>query len=190
MRTLLSKLEGNYKINEFKHTDLKYVKNVIPNFENLRKFTIIRNPWDRLHSFYYYIKQQFLNLKETDTRNKEIQCWYQDSYNETTQMSFNEWILNTKFYHYLEKKFQCIPITVNKKSQLDYISEDNKLLIPKEHIFKYEELDTVFEFLKIKNSLEHKNRTVRPDYRSEYSNKSKKHIQIYFREIKEFEYKF
>ena len=72
---------GSVRIQPSKHADIYEIKRKFKNsYNNYRKFTIIRNPYDKMVSWYFYLKR---NLGE----NHNI-------------IEFNEWIKNpSKFWH-------------------------------------------------------------------------------------------
>ena len=69
------------KIQPNKHADIHEIKTKFKNsYNNYRKFTVIRNPYDKMISWYFYLKK---NLGE----NYDI-------------IEFNDWIINPlKFWH-------------------------------------------------------------------------------------------
>ena len=91
---------GSFKIQPNKHADIHEVKlkfKII--YDNYRKFTIIRNPYDKMVSWYFYLKR---NLGE--------------NYN---IIEFNKWIKDpAKFWHaddpvsYLKPQFEWVDNTV------------------------------------------------------------------------------
>jgi len=89
------------RIQPSKHADIYEIKTKFKNsYNNYRKFTIIRNPYDKMVSWYFYLKR---NLGT--------------NYN---IIEFNEWIKNpSKFWHvddpisYLKPQFKWIDSTVD-----------------------------------------------------------------------------
>ena len=90
----------SFRIQPTKHADIHEIKRKFKNsYNNYKKFTIIRNPYDKMVSWYFYLKR---NLGE--------------NYN---VIEFNEWIKDTsKFWHvndpvsYLKPQFEWIDNTV------------------------------------------------------------------------------
>ena len=91
---------GSVRIQPDKHADIHEIKTKFKNsYNNYKKFTIIRNPYDKMVSWYFYLKK---NLGE--------------NYN---VIEFNEWIKDpSKFWHaddpvgYLKPQFEWIDDTV------------------------------------------------------------------------------
>ena len=81
--TAIESLFGNnyFKIQPDKHADIHEIKILFPEvYKSYRKFTIIRNPYDKMVSWYFYLKR---NLGE----NHEV-------------LKFNEWIKDpSQFWH-------------------------------------------------------------------------------------------
>ena len=71
---------NSFKIQPYKHADIYEIKNKFPEiYDSYRKFTIIRNPYDKMVSWYFYLKK---NLGDYDV------------------IEFNEWIKDpSKFWH-------------------------------------------------------------------------------------------
>ena len=74
-------VNGSVRIQPEKHADIYEIKKKFKNsYNNYRKFTIIRNPYDKMVSWYFYLKR---NLGE----NHNV-------------IEFNEWIKDpSKFWH-------------------------------------------------------------------------------------------
>ena len=72
---------SSFRIQPNKHADIYEIKRKFKNsYKNYRKFTIIRNPYDKMVSWYFYLKR---NLNS----NTEV-------------LDFNDWILDpTKLWH-------------------------------------------------------------------------------------------
>ena len=115
---------GSVRIQPSKHADIYEIKARFKNsYNNYRKFTIIRNPYDKMVSWYFYLKR---NLGE--------------DYN---IVDFNEWIKNpSSFWHaddpisYLKPQCDWIDNTVetikfeNLNEELnEFFKEDIKLPI-------------------------------------------------------------
>ena len=91
---------GSVRIQPNKHADIYEIKRKFKNsYNNYRKFTIIRNPYDKMVSWYFYLKR---NLGE--------------NYN---IVKFNEWIKNpSKLWHiedpisYLKPQHEWVDETV------------------------------------------------------------------------------
>ena len=120
---------GSFRLQPSKHADIYEIKRKFKNsYDNYRKFTIIRNPYDKMVSWYFYLKR---NLGE----NYDI-------------IDFNEWIKDpSRFWHaddptsYLKPQHEWIDDTVelirfenlneelnkffNKKVDLPIINKSN-----------------------------------------------------------------
>ena len=91
---------GSVRIQPNKHADIHEIKTKFKNsYNNYKKFTIIRNPYDKMVSWYFYLKR---NLGE--------------NYN---VIEFNEWIKDpSKFWHaddpisYLKHQHEWVDDTV------------------------------------------------------------------------------
>ena len=91
---------GSVRIQPSKHADIYEIKRKFKNsYNNYRKFTIIRNPYDKMVSWYFYLKK---NLGE--------------NYN---VVEFNEWIKDpSKFWHaddpisFLKPQYKWVDDTV------------------------------------------------------------------------------
>ncbi|MFT6248318.1 MAG: hypothetical protein ACJAZQ_001519 [Cognaticolwellia sp.] len=157
------------------HTALAYKKANSEKFNNYYKFTIVRNPWDRLASTYHYL------LKSPHA---EDRAWAEKNIAKYT--SFESFVKNwlSKDSIYTWKHF--LPQTY-------FIMEDNEILV--DDIFKMENLS--LDFSKIatklgcKEQLSHDNRIERKHYSCLYS----KDIiditsKVYETDIEEFNYAF
>ena len=90
---------GSVRIQPNKHADIHEIKRKFKNsYSNYRKFTIIRNPYDKMVSWYFYLKK---NLGDHNV------------------IEFNEWIKDpSKFWHandptsYLKPQHEWIDDTV------------------------------------------------------------------------------
>ena len=91
---------SSFRVQPSKHADIYEIKRKFKNsYDNYRKFTIIRNPYDKMVSWYFYLKR---NLGE--------------NYN---IIEFNEWIKDpSKFWHasdpisFLKPQFKWVDDTV------------------------------------------------------------------------------
>ena len=138
---------GSVRIQPSKHADIHEIKRKFKNsYNNYRKFTIIRNPYDKMVSWYFYLKR---NLGE--------------NYN---IIEFNEWIKDPlKFWHiddpisYLKPQHEWIDNTVEiirfeniNKELNEFFGEEIDLPVTNksdhDHYLKYyskESLDIVYD---------------------------------------------
>ncbi len=145
-------------------------------------FTFVRNPWERLHSLYYFLCQKELNPLKGE-------LWDQDI---LIKKGFKSWLLEDDFWPPYTKN---IGPSSQKRTQSYFIQDANKKIIVKD-IFKYEHLDTDLE--KLSNNIGIKfadlvrtKSTQRPDYRRDYCSETIDFVLNYHSEdIQNFEYKF
>ena len=178
-------------------------------WDTLTKFTIVRNPWDRMVSLYYFRKQQ----NDLLIKRFEEGLWTVKSGDiSQKEWSFKKWILDPKniasyldsFGIFLDYKLRLkenikyntfFRINSEFVNQIDLISDlDGCLLV--DYIIEFSnlkpELDNMFKSLglplldlPIKNSSKHKN------YREYYDKETKEFVEILFnKDIKYFNYEF
>jgi len=161
------------------------------------KVAFVRNPWDRLVSWYTMIEE------------KGKQSWYQrmrkNWYKRIRTFSkynrFRQYVLSnsTSFEEFLHNCIDTIDDIDGKISilynQLDYITDSNGSIIV-DFIGRFENIDedtaTVFKALGLDNvRLPHKNISKHKDYRSYYTEETKNLVsQRYARDIDFFGYEF
>ncbi len=139
-------------------------------WESRFRFTIVRNPWDKVVSHYHY------RLKTNQTMLRE------------SGVSFNDWVrlaYEEKDPDYHDKPKMFAP-------QVDWLRDDNgKVEI--HHIIQFESLEAGFKRLckklKVKASLPHLKSSDRGDYRQYYDNESVEIISKWAEsDIKAFKY--
>lgn len=142
------------------------------------KFALVRNPWDRLVSAYFFLKEG--GLLETDRKWFKENLSSFDSFEEFVQC----WVNRKNIYSY----FHFIP-------QHYYVSHRGRLMIDK--VYKLEQISSALKDLNSKLgldiSLPHENKTSnrKPDYRLYYNNETKNIISdVYHRDIQLFGYSF
>jgi hypothetical protein len=139
-------------------------------FENYFKFTIVRNPYDRLLSNYFYRK---LMLKD----------------NRVHDLSFKNWITNSRDGNYSFEN--CL----SRHTQLDWIVDENGEVIV-DFIGKFENLqedfDTICDKIGIPHQqLPHKNKSKHKHYTEYYDEETKQIVaEKYAKDIEYFGYKF
>lgn len=158
-----------------KHLTAKEIINVIgqKKWDAAYKFTVIRNPWDKVVSQY----KHNIKVNSSNMANKKI--------------SFKDWVGCTygepkdEFYYARPQMFY---------PQVDWLkNRQGKIDIDK--IIRFENLNSgineVFESLSIDRKLPHLNRTPKTSYRDFYDDESRQIIADWFHEdIREFRYIF
>ncbi len=158
-----------------KHLTVKEVIKVIgqKKWDKAYKFTVIRNPWDKVFSQY---KHHF-NMKDKETVKKKI--------------DFKDWVACTygepKNKIYYKRPQMFLPNVEWLKNYEGKIDVDK--------IIRYENLNEgingVFKTLEIDHELPHLNSTYKTNYRDFYDDETKQIISDWFHEdIKEFGYTF
>lgn len=153
------------------------------------KVAFVRNPWDRLVSWYTMIKE-----KGTMTLYKKI--FGMRRYNDLTQYVLAN---ANSFEDFIYKCRDTIDDTDGKKSilynQLDYVADkEGKLIV--DFVGRFEKLgedsQVVFSNLGLKNvSLPHKNSSRHKNYRTYYTDATRKEVsKMYERDIEFFGYEF
>lgn len=155
----------------------KYIFNY-NEFNNYFKFSIVRNPWDRLVSAYFFLKAG--GFHDIDKK------WYIN--NLSKYQDFDEFVLKWVNKSNIYKWIHFIP-------QFEFVTINSKLNVDK--IYHIENMDfAVNDLEKRLNksiSLSHKNKTVsrKKDYRQYYTQKTKNIVeQVYSEDIQLFNYSF
>lgn len=153
------------------------------------KVAFVRNPWDRLVSWYTMIKE------------KGTMTWYKRivgmrRYNDLTQYVLAN---ATSFDEFIYKCRDTIDDIDGRKSilynQLDYVSDKNGNLIV-DFVGRFENLSEdsqiVFQNLSLKGvSLPHKNSSKHKNYRTYYSDETRDEVStMYAKDIEFFGYEF
>lgn len=151
--------------------DIKYLNEKKEDINDYFKFTVIRNPWDRMVSFYHYHKEKIIK-NDNPTKTWEY----------LKDLTFKKFLKSTKFQKWALVNNITDFITYNKKIYIDYyINFDNF-----ENDFK-----VVKQISGMENELLEKNKSIHKSYKHYYNDKSKKIINFLFKkEIKFFNFKF
>jgi hypothetical protein len=165
--SILSKISRNW--NSKHHLIEKYRKlaDKKHGFENYFKFTIVRNPWDRLLSNYFYRKKG----------------------NRVQDLSFKKWITNSQDGNYSFEN--CL----SRHTQLDWISDENEEVVV-DFIGRFENLQEDFDIICDKigipqQQLPHKKKGKHKSYIEYYNDKMKQIVaEKYAKDIEHFGYKF
>lgn len=157
------------------HTASAYKKANLEKFDCYYKFTIVRNPWDRLASTYHYL------LKSPHA---EDRAWAEK--NITKYTSFESFVKN-----WLSK--DSVYTWKHLLPQSYFIMEGNEILV--DDVFKMENISSDFPIIANKlgclKQLRHDNRIERQHYSSLYSKETIDIVsKVYERDIEEFDYVF
>lgn len=162
------------------HRKIKdYMKIFSPNtFKKYYKFTFVRNPWDRLVSTYFFLKNGGLTEKD--------KIWADA--NLATYKSFKDFVENWLNEENIKKSLHF---------QQQYVFlENEKGMIAVDFIGRFENIDEDFrkitQVLKIDRKLGKRNVSKRDaDYRKYYNNKTRAIVaSVYNKDIELFNYKF
>jgi chondroitin 4-sulfotransferase 11 len=177
---------------ERKHMSAFLLRDKIYDWDNLWKFTFIRNPYDRMVSYYTFYRMPRKVPYLHSTRKAAI------------EMSFPEWVRWLK-----QKEFVRLgdhpprKIPMWRRPQVDFIYNNGIKLV--DHICRYETLQDDYNYIanKLKLNqdpsiwkhhkvLRHDNRSSRlEDFRLYYDDESRSIVKWWFmRDIKEFNYTF
>lgn len=151
--------------------DIKYLNKKKENINDYFKFTVIRNPWDRMVSFYHYHKEKILK------NNNPTEIWKY-----LKDLTFKKFLKSTKFQKWALVNNITDFITYNKKTHIDYY-------------INFENFENDFKVVKQISGMENKllewNKSTHKEYKHYYNDKSKKIIDFLFKkEIKFFNFKF
>lgn len=168
-RKLIRRIEIAPENLRTKHCYISDIENVIDKevFKNYTKFCIVRNPFDRLVSWYSMFKHQ------TGVKN-------------TVMEAVNEHCSSFKDFIMLPNEGLFRRFYVN---QFDYITVDDKIGV--DEILRFESLEKDFNTFKkkvnLKTSLPHKNKSIREESYRKYFNDTLKEI-VYNRFQKDFDF--
>jgi len=164
-------LAGSYN----KHCPLHIIHETFPFIENHFKFSIVRNPFDWVVSWYFYRKSNSIPRGKANP-------------NCTDGIEFKEWLVNPESTAYNEKG---IGLTM---SQLDTIQGNEKISL--DFVGKYENLQEDFNTIcdKIgipRQELLHKNKSKHKHYTEYYDDVTREIVaKKYAKDIEYFGYKF
>ena len=158
-----------------KHNTAKEVIDIIgkEKWNEVYKFSVVRNPWDKVHSWYKFRVK--LNQSKMRTRPISFKDWVACTYGEPKD----------PYYYYRAKNFM---------PQVDWLKDDRGV-IDLDRIIRFENLQEGFnkvaEEVGISAQLPHINKTRETDYRDFYDRETKEIIAKWFREdIETFDYSF
>lgn len=171
----------------YKHASLadhvKEIKKINQNADDFAKISIIRNPWERMVSWYFHLREKALFAEKFGKPKNRIQSI-------ASELGFNEFVdyinkFNIEIFH---RNFSYYMFGKSNTFEIDFVIryenyETNFLKCLK--FFKMSEIDERF--------IPRKNQTLNrdPDYKNYYNQKSKKIIStIYGADIDFFKYVF
>lgn len=158
-------------------------------FNEYTTFSVVRNPFDRLVSWYWMLK-----LRSFEEENPDVIETAGDKVNFALIDALNEHASTFEEFVSLSEDHLCSLFKRFFFNQLDYLSEDNNVIV--DHVLKFESLNDDFaKFAKqqgITNTLSHINKTPRKaDYHSYYSDASQQIVAERFqRDLDYFNYRF
>lgn len=176
--------------------DLKNLKIQDADPSNYFSFTIIRNPWDRMVSNYFFHRTRNHNdarLYKKIEKSK-LKKWIDDHKKENKfwrNISFKDWL---KYFDENENlKLESIYDEIIKMNYMDYIGIDNKISI--DYIINLHDINNEISVIKEisgKNiNYPHSNKSSHEDYRKYYDDKSIEIInKAYKKDIEAFNFNF
>ena len=132
--------KGTYKVNDWqKHMGapdmLKYGVVDQTTFDNYYKFAIVRNPWDKILSEYYWLK------KVGGSRNQDFKSFLK-SFLITKKSIEND---NRQPIKIMPK----YPSLMHRKTQKSFVAIDDELIL--DEVFRFEEFNKIFEYIGLPN---------------------------------------
>ena len=182
-------IKNNRTKNTNFHSTLQDAESYVQNTDNFYSFTVVRNPWSRISSWYFFrksilakaLKNPIKQAKKVARTHSEIQQEYS-----LMETNFDDWL-----YNYLDQPwdYTWCSLAINQSHWL----QSNKLQIDK--IIKYEELADGFQSIPIftgqKLNVTNRSKSSTIPYQNLYSDKSKKFVEKRYQEdIDNFKYTF
>lgn len=175
--------------NDNYHSTAKDCFTSVPQIQKLYKFTIVRNPWDRACSWYFFRKkivEKEINRLKVGKKSKKLANNLQDLKLEMLFLNsgFNDWLSK---YIYSTWDFTWFSLSHDQHTWLDGIELDK--------IFKFENLYEELKSIDVLNlsNLKHMRKSLnnKNDFRLIYNKDSIDLIEkIYKKDIKKFGFKF
>lgn len=166
------------------HATARQIKTYLhPNFDSYLSFAFVRNPWDRLYSWYTFLCQGTSVRFELKDR--------------TTKMGFKRWLMDHE--HVMVRTFERKEKTIGgqKRSQLDWITdEDGNRIV--DYVGKFETLHEDYEFVREFHKLKagplpkaQMRKSNHGKYQEAYDDEMREFVETYFaRDIETFGYTF
>ena len=155
--------KGSRKGYNLQHLSLSEIRELIPYdiYKNYFKFTLVRNPWDRLVSEYMWAYWKIMN--------------------------FNEFIDKVKYC--VNNNVLLTTMNSHVRPQIDFINKDIDHIGRFENIG--DEINVIKNRYKIKRDLTHEKKSKRDHYKKYYSLENAKLVEkLYSKDIEEFNYSF
>jgi len=168
----------NDKVKTGGHRNYIYLSKLFQDFNDYFKFTIVRNPWDRLFSAYNFLSNGGINIHDKNAFNMYLK----------NTLSFEDFVLNWINEENIFKIIHFYPQYWFLKNRSGKINID--------HIGYYEQLESSFKLLcdkfNFKNKLKHLNKNnMSLSYKDVYNDEMIEKVRlIYNLDIKLFKYSF
>lgn len=166
------------KVELYGHKRIIQYQKVFSHFDQFYKFTVVRNPWDRLYSAYRFLQNNGLNEHDINAREQHLK--HISSFEEFVLTWLNENTMWDIIHFFPQHHFLC--------------SEEGELLI--NQFIKFEDIAAgnieLSSYFNRKIDLPHINKTTESkEYINHYSEAMKEKVQeIYRKDIELFNYKF
>lgn len=169
------------------HSTLADAELFLPNIKDPFIFTVVRNPWDRISSWFFFRRKiLLLSLKNFDnaaSRGKVInnKSAIEEEY-KLMHHDFNQW-----FIKYYNTEWDNTWFSLNHSQS--YWLNGNKFSV--DNVLKYESLESDVEFLNIDLPVTNQSKKDISNYRDLYTSKTKKLVsKIYEEDLDRFKYSF
>ena len=171
------------------HSTLQDAESYVEGINNLYSFTVVRNPWSRISSWYFFRKDILAKaLKNPNKQSKKVSRSNNELKQEYYLMenNFDKWL-----YNYLDQPWDHTWFSLAHNQS--YWLKSQKLKITK--TIKYEELAISFRdipiFFNQTLPVTNRSRSSSTPYRDLYSTKSRKFVgKVYQEDIDNFKYVF
>jgi len=183
----ISHVPNNRTINSNYHSTLLDIEKFMLQLENQFVFTVVRNPWDRVSSWFFFRKNilrlSLKNFEKASSKKKVIndKIKIQKEY-ELMCSSFDRWL---SVYYNEPWDNTWFSLSHNQ----NYWLKGSKFSVKK--IVRYETLKKDLKFLNIELPVTNQSKKTISTYRDLYTDNSKNFIyKIYQEDIEEFNYNF